>query len=734
MHIFNFSLTLIIGIFPQLKYVPYGIRVFSGQTMKRKGTALVFILVVVLLLCGGLWARPTTADEAGMVVAGWLMVNARPLGMALGHSVIGVETFTDVYGNPVYYIVYLERGDFVVVSADDLVEPIIAFADEGVFEPSSENPLGALVTRDIKGRIASIRNTIALQMESVIGAQGKWRHFINAAESIENGFSLMGANSISNVRVEPFVKSKWGQTTTCGRVSFNYYTPSKYPCGCTATAMAQLMRYHEYPNGRASVGSKRFEIKVDDISQFAYTRGGDGNGGPYQWSLMELEPNCGTTPEQREAIGALCYDASVAVKTEYTDGASASNLRDARNALLGTFMYGNAVHARRGDGTISLEALNEMVNTNLDAGYPVILGIIKDDSEAGHAVVADGYGYDFSTLYHHLNMGWNGSDDIWYNLPEIDYSASDYYNVINGCIYNMYTYGTGEIISGRITDLSREPVGGATVIARGWGGPYTAETNEKGIYALVKVGADSTYTLTVIKPGYDFATREVTTGKSGHIQNVSGNRWGVDFVGGDAAAGVTSDYSREDFETADFSKFPWINSGDGNWDITFLERYAGTYGAETGKINDNESTALRVSVECTSGDITFYRKVSSEPACDYLKFYIDGVEMVRWSGMEDWDAVSFAVTAGTKIFEWTYSKDGSISRGSDRAWIDEIVFPLDYGKLCDFDGSDMVDFVDFSFLAGQWLRRGASGSADLNGDGGVDFLDLNIFAENWLAD
>jgi len=631
MHIFNFSLTLIIGIFPQLKYVPYGIRVFSGQTMKRKGTALVFILVVVLLLCGGLWARPTTADEAGMVVAGWLMVNARPLGMALGHSVIGVETFTDVYGNPVYYIVYLERGDFVVVSADDLVEPIIAFADEGVFEPSSENPLGALVTRDIKGRIASIRNTIALQMESVIGAQGKWRHFINAAESIENGFSLMGANSISNVRVEPFVKSKWGQTTTCGRVSFNYYTPSKYPCGCTATAMAQLMRYHEYPNGRASVGSKRFEIKVDDI-------------------------------------------------------------------------------------------------------YPVILGIIKDDSEAGHAVVADGYGYDFSTLYHHLNMGWNGSDDIWYNLPEIDYSASDYYNVINGCIYNMYTYGTGEIISGRITDLSREPVGGATVIARGWGGPYTAETNEKGIYALVKVGADSTYTLTVIKPGYDFATREVTTGKSGHIQNVSGNRWGVDFVGGDAAAGVTSDYSREDFETADFSKFPWINSGDGNWDITFLERYAGTYGAETGKINDNESTALRVSVECTSGDITFYRKVSSEPACDYLKFYIDGVEMVRWSGMEDWDAVSFAVTAGTKIFEWTYSKDGSISRGSDRAWIDEIVFPLDYGKLCDFDGSDMVDFVDFSFLAGQWLRRGASGSADLNGDGGVDFLDLNIFAENWLAD
>ena len=710
---------------------------YGAVGMEKKGYSVQFFLVsvlVVLLLCGGLWARPTTADEAGMVVAGWLKVNTRPLGMALGRSVISVETFTDDNNQPAYYVVYLETGGFVVVSADDLVEPIIAFANDGVFEPSSENPLGALVTRDIKGRVAGVRNTIGLKMETTKGAQGKWRYFIDIAGTAENGFSLMGVNSISDVRVEPFVKSKWGQTTTCGKDSFNYYTPGNYPCGCTATAMAQLMRYHEYPNGRASIGSKRFEVKVDDISQYAYTRGGDGEGGQYQWSLMELEPDCGTTPEQREAIGALCYDASVAAKTEYKDDASASSLRDARNALLGTFMYSNAVRASTGDDTIDREALNDMVNTNLDAGYPVILGIIKDDSESGHAVVADGYGYNISTLYHHLNMGWNGSDDIWYNLPEIDYSASDNYNVINGCIYNIYTYGSGEIISGRITDLSREPVSGATVIARGWGGPYTAVTDDRGVYALAKVNAHSTYTLSVIKPGYGFTAKEVTTGRSGDTQNVSGNRWGVDFVGGDAAAGVTSDNSREDFETADFSKFPWVNSGDGNWGITFLERYAGTYGAETGKINDNESATLRVSVECTSGDITFYRRISSEPACDYLKFYIDGVEKAKWSGMEDWDAVTFPVTAGTRTFKWTYSKDGSIARGSDAAWIDEIVFPLDYSRLCDFDGNGMVDFIDFSFLASQWMGRDTSDSTDLNGDGGLDFEDLEVFAENWLAD
>ncbi|MCP4612349.1 MAG: hypothetical protein GY845_26935 [Planctomycetes bacterium] len=669
---------------------------YGAVGMEKKGYSVQYFLVfalAVLLLCDGLLGRPTTADEAGMVVAGWLKSNVRPLGMELGGSVFSVDTFTDDDGDPAYYVVYLEPEGFVIVSADDLVEPIIAFADEGVFDPSSENPLGALVTRDIKGRIAGVRNTISLQTEGAVWAQGKWRHFIDVAENSENGISLLGANSISNVRIEPLVKSKWGQTTTCGKDSFNYYTVNNYPCGCTATAMAQVMRYHEYPNGRASVGNKRIEIKVDDISEYAYTRGGDGKGGPYQWLLMELEPDCSTTIQQREAIGALCYDASVAAKTQYTDGASSSNLRDARSALLGTFMYSNAVRGRQEDGTINREALNDMVNSNLDAGYPVILGIVQDDSEAGHAVVADGYGYDFSTLYHHINMGWNGRDDIWYNLPEIDYSASDYYNVIHGCIYNIYTYGSGEIISGRITDLSREPVSGATVIARGWGGPYTAETNENGIYALVKVNANSTYTLSVIKPGYGFAEREVTTGRSGDIQNISGNRWGVDFVGGDAVAGYTSDYFMEDFETADFTKFAWVNSGDGNWDITFMERYAGTYGAETEKIDHNESANLSVSVECTSGDISFYRKVSSEPACDYLKFYIDGVEKIKWSGMEDWDVVSFPVAAGTRNFEWTYSKDGSISRGSDAAWIDEIVFPLENEKLYDIDNNSEVEDI-----------------------------------------
>ena len=59
-----------------------------------------------------------------------------PLGETLGGSVQRVETFNDQAGNPVYYVVYLDPSGFVIVAADDLVEPIVGFARAGQYDPS----------------------------------------------------------------------------------------------------------------------------------------------------------------------------------------------------------------------------------------------------------------------------------------------------------------------------------------------------------------------------------------------------------------------------------------------------------------------------------------------------------------------------------------------------------------------------------------------------------------------
>ena len=119
------------------------------------------------------------------------------------------------------------------------------------------------------------------------------------------------------------------------------------------------------------------------------------------------------------------------------------------------FDYSNAVKGSNSGGNIG-SALNSMVNPNLHAGFPVLLGITGN---GGHAIVCDGYGYHASTLYHHLNLGWAGANTAWYNLPTVDTTQGTWTSVYK-CVYNIYKTGTGEILSGRAVDWNGTPIPG----------------------------------------------------------------------------------------------------------------------------------------------------------------------------------------------------------------------------------------------------------------------------------
>ncbi|MEE2858433.1 MAG: nidogen-like domain-containing protein, partial [Candidatus Neomarinimicrobiota bacterium] len=143
----------------------------------------------------------------------------------------------------------------------------------------------------------------------------------------------------------------------------------------------------------------------------------------------------------------------------------------------------------------------------------------------------------------------------------------------------------------------------------------------------------------------------------------------------DLFGSLTVGLTWEDFESGSFVGLPWNFSGNADWQIS-SDGYEGMYGAESGSISDNETSELNVSANVTAGDdISFYYKVSSEGSYDYLRFYIDGVEQGAWSGDIGWTQASFSVSPGEHLFRWVYSKDGSVSSGSDMAWIDYIVFP-----------------------------------------------------------
>ena len=95
---------------------------------------------------------------------------------------------------------------------------------------------------------------------------------------------------------------------------------------------------------------------------------------------------------------------------EYSSGGSSASLAWAHNRLLTFFQYDNSVKQDVGLWNY------DMLNTNLDAGYPMLFHI---SGSGDHAVVCDGYGFDFSTIYHHINLGWGESFYTWYNLPNI---------------------------------------------------------------------------------------------------------------------------------------------------------------------------------------------------------------------------------------------------------------------------------------------------------------------------
>jgi hypothetical protein len=175
----------------------------------------------------------------------------------------------------------------------------------------------------------------------------------------------------------------------------------------------------------------------------------------------------------------------------------------------------------------------------------------------------------------------------------------------------------------------------------------------------------------------------------------------------------------EDFETGNFSRFPWQTTGNANWIVSNSQPYEGLYSAQSGTISDNQETNLVITMEVLTGaDISFYRKVSSEVNYDYLYFYIDGAEKNRWSGNVSWDKVTYPVTAGVHTFKWSYKKDYSVSTGADKAWIDFISWPpLANFLLIAYAGADDIACSGQGYTCQGQVMNAASQYWTTNGDG-----------------
>ncbi|MGN0847863.1 MAG: InlB B-repeat-containing protein [Kiritimatiellia bacterium] len=111
----------------------------------------------------------------------------------------------------------------------------------------------------------------------------------------------------------------------------------------------------------------------------------------------------------------------------------------------------------------------------------------------------------------------------------------------------------------------------------------------------------------------------------------------------------------------------FFTSGDLDW---FVDEDGA---ARSGAIGDNQASMLSTTV-VGPGTLSLRAKVSSEQGYDRLELLVDGASVADLSGEYDWQEFSQEIPAGSHELVARYSKDGSVSNGSDCGWIDDVVW------------------------------------------------------------
>ena len=320
-------------------------------------------------------------------------------------------------GFPNLYIFNADEG-FVVMSADDCVQPILGYSLTGRF-----------VTKDMPENISSwlqgyndgIQYAIDHQTKASTETAKQWK-------DLENGNPNM-AKAVSVV--EPLIQTKWNQGAP-----YNNLCPSGTVTGCVATAMAQVMNYWNYPSH--GIGSHTY-IPVNNTAlgeQFA-----DFNATYYDWANMTNTYSGSSNSIEKQAVATLMYHCGVSVDMKYgpsSTGGSGASTADVATALQYYFNYSSDAQFLQRDDYVDdwIDMLKAELNLNRPIQYS------GHGSGGGHSFICDGYDSD---NYFHFNWGWSGNCDAYYSMDNLNpgpggigSGAYGVYNDSQGAIFGVH--------------------------------------------------------------------------------------------------------------------------------------------------------------------------------------------------------------------------------------------------------------------------------------------------------
>lgn len=298
---------------------------------------------------------------------------------------------------PGFYVANFGNEGFVIVAADDRVDPILAFSTEGAFV--TEN-MPAHIQFFLNGYISEIQQVVNENFIENTDTKSKWTALIEGTA---------GAWKDGTVVVGPLLgNNQWNQTKyyndkcpadATGNAAYGGHAA----VGCGAIVMGQVMRYWRYPE--TGIGSHSYNHPSYGTlsANFANTH--------YNFSAMSDKLVTTFHPDSCvDAISTLLYHCGVAVNMYYGAAASTANSNYIVSAMSTYFGYPNTVqYVERG----SISATNWLnhIKEELDERAPFMYG--GSGNYGGHVWTCDGYRDDD---YLHFNWGWGGTQNGYFAI------------------------------------------------------------------------------------------------------------------------------------------------------------------------------------------------------------------------------------------------------------------------------------------------------------------------------
>lgn len=289
---------------------------------------------------------------------------------------------SDKTNNAPYYAFNLEQG-YVIVSGDDEMTELVGYAENGFFDAENVPP----------------------QMQLWLDGYAEYVAAVQSGKAKARKILLSDSPSVV---VEPLVTTKWNQDAP-----FNNFAPEytddnnntqRCATGCAATAMAQIMKFHNWPEqgvGHYSYEHQSFGTISSNFSEHVY-----------DWTNMIDRYNNGEySSEQADAVALLMKDCGVSLNMNYGPVSGAS-IYSYYPAFKNYFRYTSRTVNRSGCETAEF---TKIITDELQEGRPIIYCGTGEDG--GHAFVVDGYDTNY---FLHVNWGWGGYSDGYFDMNYMD--------------------------------------------------------------------------------------------------------------------------------------------------------------------------------------------------------------------------------------------------------------------------------------------------------------------------